>query len=186
MATIEERMTLEAFLALPEAEPALEYEDGEVVQKVPPQGQHGWVQGVLVALINDFASTRKMARAIPELRTTYGGFSRVPDLAVYVWDRIPRDSRGRVANEFREPPDIAIEIVSPGQGVNSLVRRCLWYVGNGVRIALLVDPADDSVLLFRPSQATVALHGEDRVDLDEVLPGFELHAHEIFDSLSLD
>jgi Uma2 family endonuclease len=87
-------------------------------------------------------------------------------------------------NRFSDPPDIAVEIVSPEQRVNTLVRRCLWYVANGVRIALLIDPDDESVIVFRPDVSPLALGGSDRIDLDEVLPGFELTVQQFFDSLS--
>jgi Uma2 family endonuclease len=40
MAIAQRRLTLEELLALPEEEPALEYYDGTVTQKVSPQGQH--------------------------------------------------------------------------------------------------------------------------------------------------
>jgi Uma2 family endonuclease len=78
-----------------------------------------------------------------------------------------------------------VEIVSPEQSVNSLVRRCLWYVDNGVRIALLVDPEDESVIVFRPGSEPTVRRAADQIELGDVLPGFQLRAEELFDSLSL-
>jgi Uma2 family endonuclease len=124
-----------------------------------------------------------VARAFTELRTTFAGASRVPDVAVYRWERIPVDASGQVANEFTEPPDIAIEIVSPEQSVNALVRRCSWYVANGVRVALLVDPADESVLAFRPGRPPRAWGGSDRIDVSEVIPDFVLSVDQLVASL---
>ena len=40
MTLTDTRMTLTEFLALPEEKPALEYENGEVTQKVSPKGRH--------------------------------------------------------------------------------------------------------------------------------------------------
>lgn len=91
-----------------------------------------------------------------------------------------------MANGFTEPPDIAIEIVSPEQSVTALVRRCLWYVANGVQVALLVDPADASVLFFRPNGLSGAWQGSDRVDVSEVLPDLELSVDELFAALRQD
>lgn len=54
-----------------------------------------------------------------------------------------------------------------------------------MRIALLVDPDDQTVLAFRPDAATRALRGADRLDLEELLPGLDLTAGELFDSLKL-
>src|SRR5205085_1840905 len=118
----------------------------------------------------------RLARAYPELRVTFGGRSYVPDVSVFRWQRIPRTAEGRVSNVFSLAPDIAVEIASPGQAVNSLVRRCLWYVENGVAVSLLIDPADESVLVFRPDSRPVARRGADRIELDDLLPGFQLTA----------
>jgi Uma2 family endonuclease len=180
---ISQRLTLEEFLALPEEEPALEFEDGRVTQKVSPQGKHSTLQFEVANRFNQFAVPRKLAKAFPELRTTFGGYSRVPDVSVYLWERIPVDASGEVANDFREPPDIAVEIVSPAQSVNALVRRCLWFVGNGVRAAVLLDPSDKSTLLVRPGGVITGLHGTDHIGLRDILPGFELTVQELFDSL---
>jgi Uma2 family endonuclease len=179
-------LTLEQFLELPEEKPALEYLEGEVTQKVSPKGRHSRLQLGVARLIEAFAQPKRLALAFPELRTTYKGTSTVPDVAVYGWERVPRDAHGEVVDDFYEPPNIAIEIVSPTQSVNRLIRRCLWYVGNGVQIALLVDPGDRSVSVFRPGAQPTVLGGTDRIELDEVLPGFELTVQELFDSLKVE
>lgn len=186
--TITERrpLTLEDFLALPETEPASEYFGGEVWQKVSPQGQHSRLQYGHCRQINDYAEPRKLAMAFPELRVSFAGATLVPDIAVYRWERIPRTPDGKIANRFTEPPALVAEIVSPEQGVNLLVRKCLWYVDHGVRLALVVDPLDLSVLLFRPGARPVPLVEADRIDLDEVLPGFELTVQELFATLRVE
>lgn len=183
MAITERRMTLEEFLQLPEQEPPLEYWEGRVTQKVSPQGQHGILATDFAALINDYARPRRLARAIVELRATYNGGSLVPDIAVYRWDRVPLTPEGKVANVFRDPPDIAVEIISPGQTLRDQIEKCHWYVEHDVRIALLVNPRDESVRLFRPGAEPRLLRGNDRIDLDEVLPGFELTVEQLFATL---
>jgi Uma2 family endonuclease len=85
-----------------------------------------------------------------------------------------------------EPPDIAVEIVSPGQNVSSLIRKCLGYLDVGVRVVLLVDPDDETLFDFRPGQPPRALRGPDRRELVGILPGFELTAREFFDSIVPD
>ncbi len=177
------RMTLEEFLDLPERKPALEYEDGRITQKVPPKGRHSALQADTVEVFNRFGRPRKLARAFTELRTTYANASLVPDVAVYLWERIPRDDRGRVADDFREVPDIVVEIVSPKQSVNALIQRCLRFLERGAHAALLVHPDDESVRLFRPGQAMATLRGADPIDLHAILPGFELTVQDLFDSL---
>lgn len=140
MAIAQRGLTLAEFLELPAEEPALEYEYRRVIQKVSPKAHHSRIQTVFVGRFNQVAEPRKIAYAFTELRATFGGHSYVPDIAVYRWARIPRDESGTLANDFFEPPDIAIEIASPEQSVNFLARRCVWYLDNSVAIALLVDP----------------------------------------------
>jgi Uma2 family endonuclease len=64
-----------------------------------------------------------------------------------------------------------------------LIRRCFWYAANGVEVALLVDPDDESVLAFRQAPELRALRASDRIDLDDVLPGFELTVDVLLGSL---
>jgi len=174
--------TLDEFLTLPEQKPALEFVDGMVTQKVSPKGQHSVLQATLLRLLDE-AARKHGARALPELRATFAGAAVVPDVSLYCQERIPRDAQGRVANDFLEPPDIAVEIASSDQSVTGLVRRCLWYVGHGVPIALLIDPVDESVLVFRPDEPAVAYHGMQQIDLHEILPDLDLSAEQLFTSL---
>ncbi|OLE71345.1 MAG: hypothetical protein AUI36_02725 [Cyanobacteria bacterium 13_1_40CM_2_61_4] len=186
MVAPEKGLTLEQFLRLPEKKPALEYDDGVVTQKVSPRFRHARLQGELTTLINQFGWQRKLALALPELRTTYDRRSTVPDVAVYVWDRIGRTPDGQYVDEYFTPPDLAIEIASPDQSATSLVGKCMWYVAHGVRVALLVDPDDLTVLLFRPNAVPQPLRGDDAIDVADVLPGFELRAAELFAVLKAD
>jgi len=179
-------MTLDEFLALPETEPASEDAEGVVTQKPWPDGWHSVLQSEMTRRVNAFAKPGKLSLALLELRTTYGGASLVPDIAVYWWDRIPRSPDRRLADIIPGPPDIAAEIASPEQSITDLFSKCVWYVKHGVRIALIVDPDQDTVLRFRPDALPDVLTGDDRIDLDEVLPGFELTVIELFSSLVLD
>lgn len=178
------RMTLEEFLALPEESPALEYVDGEVVQKVPPMTWHSLLQLEWASQLRGFARPRRLAHVLAEHRSTYGGRSTVPDVAVYRWGRIPRDASGRLVNAVTIPPDIAIEIRSPGQAVRELVERCRWYLEHDVRIALLTDPDDSTIRDFRPGAEPVVLRAGDVLDLGDVLPGFSLDVGGLFEALT--
>jgi Uma2 family endonuclease len=183
MTQIADRLTLEQFLALPERKPALEFEDGEVSQKVSPTGPHSALQSLLTDHINHEARPRKIAWAFPELRTTFAGRSRVPDVAVYRWDRIPRDARGRIVHDFLEPPDIVFEIISPGQSVNRLIRRCISFVNGGVKAAVLVDPHDESIVIIRSGVEPTTLRAGDTLDLTNVIPGLRLDVAALFQAL---
>lgn len=185
MAITRQPLTLEEFLALPEEKPALEYLDGGVVQKVPPQEQHAALQAFLAEVINGFGRRRRIALALTEHREIYGASSPVPDVAVYRWARLPRTADGKLANVYPGPPDIASEILSPEQPLADQIEKCRLYVAGGVLIALLVQPEQAIVRRFGPSGVEAVLRDGDRIDLDAVLPGFELTVRELFDTLYL-
>lgn len=109
---ISKTLTLEEFLQQPETTTACEYIDGNIIPKPIPQGKHSTIQGEFVPAINRVLTPQRLGRAFPELRCTFGSRSTVPDIAVFVWSRIPRDENGEVANTFCLPPDWTIEILS--------------------------------------------------------------------------
>ncbi|HEX5415253.1 MAG TPA: Uma2 family endonuclease [Chloroflexota bacterium] len=183
MALTERQISLDEFLKMPEEKPALEYFDGMVTQKVSPKSRHSLLQGELVTMINSFARPQRTARALPELRVTFAGVSTVPDIAVLRWDRVLYDEKGFVVDDVFQPPDVAIEIISPEQSTNALIRKSLWYVANGVETALLADPDDESILAFHQGREPGVRRGSDSIGLDEVLPGFPLTVTELFQSL---
>jgi len=147
-------LTLEGFLKLPETKPASEYIDGQIIQKTMPQGKHSTVQGELVPAINFVVKPQRLARAFPELRCTFGGRSTVPDIAVFVWKRIPRDENGEVANTFSIAPDWTIEILSPDQSQTKVIKNILHCLKHGTQMGWLIDPNEQTVFVYRPKQET--------------------------------
>lgn len=147
-----EILTLAEFLQLPDTKPAREYIDGQIIQKPMPQGKHSVIQGELVPAINGVVKSKQIARAFPELRCTFGGRSTVPDIAVFVWNRIPRDENGAVANTFLAAPDWTIEILSPDQNQTKVTKNILHCLRNGTDMGWLIDPAEETVFIYRPYQ----------------------------------
>ena len=150
-----------------------------------PQGQHSLLGYRLAEQINRTSEPTKTALAFVELRTTSAGRSLVPAISVYLWHRVPRTATGRVANSFVEARDITIEIVSPEQSVTPLVRKCVWYVVNGVRASLLVDSGDESIIVFRVGQLPLVARGSDVINLTDIVPGLVLTPETIFELLTI-
>jgi Uma2 family endonuclease len=147
-------LTLDEFLKLPETEPASEYIDGRIIQKPMPQGEHSVVQTELAPAINLVVKPKKMARAFTELRCTFGGRSIIPDISVFVWDRIPRKENGEVANVFSIAPDWTIEILSPDQSQTKVTKNILHCLRHGTQMGWLIDPEEKSVFVYQQNQPT--------------------------------
>ena len=155
--------TLVEFLQLPETKPVSEYIDGQIIQKPMPQGKHSVIQGELVPAINGVVKRKRIARAFPELRCTFGGRSTVPDVAVFLWNRIPRDENGEVANTFSAPPDWTIEILSPDQSQTRVTKNILHCLQHGTEVGWLIDPREQTVFIYRSKQEPKVLDEPEQV-----------------------
>ncbi|MGB3766444.1 MAG: Uma2 family endonuclease [Phormidesmis sp.] len=148
---------LAEFLAMPETKPASEFINGQIIKKLMPQGQHSTLQGALTTQINAATQLQKVAWAFLELRCTFGGRSIVPDIAVFSWAHIPTNEDGTAANQFNQPPDWTIEILSPGQSSTRVMSNILHCLNNGTTLGWLIDPAEQIVLVFQPGQIPLSL-----------------------------
>jgi Uma2 family endonuclease len=154
-----------------------------VTQKVSPKGPHSLRQSMFTTRVNIHAVPPRVALAFTEQRTTFAGRSYVPDVSIYQWDRIPWTGPADVEDDFPLPPDVAFEIVSPGQTFRKLSERCQWYVDNGVGMALLIEPKRRWVRLFRPGQDAQDLSLTDTIDFGAAVPGFTLLVSDLFSLL---
>jgi Uma2 family endonuclease len=143
-------LTLEEFLKLPETKPASEYIDGLILQKPIPQGEHSVLQTDLPPAIN--LALKPYARAFTELRCTFGGRSTIPDIAVFVSERIPRKENGGIDNVFSIAPDWTIEILSPDQRQTKVTKNILHCLKSGTQMGWLIDPDERSVLIYQPDR----------------------------------
>jgi Uma2 family endonuclease len=174
-------LTLEQFLKLPETKPSSEFVDGQITQKPNPQGKHSTIQSDFGATVNGALKPAKIARAYPELRCTFGGRSIVQDLAVFTWERIPRDANGKVANAFTIAPDWTIETLSPDQSQTKVVRNILHCLDHGTQMGWLIDPEEEMIFVYFADR-TIAVFDEptQQLPVPEFAVGVELSIGEIF------
>ena len=172
--------TLEEFLKLPETKPASEYIDGKIYQKPMPQGKHSRLQSRLTTAINQAGETQKLALALTELRCTFAGRSIVPDIAVFEWQNIPLDANGQIANRFTIAPDWIIEILSPDQPANQVIRKIIFALNNGTKLGYFIDPDDESITVFQPNQLPEVKEKQDNLPVLDVLQSWQLKAEDIF------
>lgn len=154
---LSKNLTLAEFLQLPETKPASEYIDGQIIQKPMPQGKHSAIKGEFVPAINRLLKAKRIARAFPELRCTFGGRSTVPDIAVFIWERIPRDENGEIANGFSVAPDWTIEILSPDQSQTKVTKNILHCLKHGTQTGWLIDPDEQTVFILLPDSGNSSL-----------------------------
>jgi len=176
--------TLEEFLQLPETKPASEYIDGKIYQKPMPQGKHSRLQTCLSTAINQAGELNKLALALTELRCTFAGKSIIPDISVFEWENIPLDENGQIANTFAIPPDWIIEILSPEQSANKVIRKITFCLKNGTKLGYLIDTDDESITVFQPNQLPEVYEKQDTLPVLSVLGDWQLTVEDVFNWLS--
>ncbi|MEA5601295.1 Uma2 family endonuclease [Nostoc sp. UHCC 0252] len=177
-------ISVEEFLQLPETKPASEYFNGQVHQKTMPQGKHSTLQIELASAINQVAKPKKLAYAFTELRCTFSGLSIVPYIAVFEWERIPLDAKGSIANKFEIPPDWIIEILSPEQSPNRVIRKITFSIQNGAKLGWLLDSADESIVIFEPNKLPELKEQQDILPVLSVLENWQLTVADVFSWLT--
>ncbi|MDJ1170146.1 Uma2 family endonuclease [Roseofilum sp. BLCC_M154] len=179
------QLSLEAFLNLPETQPAQEYSNGQISSKPMPKGRHSRLQTGLATALNQVAEPEKIALAFTELRCTFAGRSLVPDISVFSWQRIPLNPEGEVTDTFTAAPNWAIEILSPEQSSMQVIEKILFCLNNGTELGWLIDPEVRSVMSFKPQQQPQVHQGEAILPTLSILPGFRLSCDGLFGYLTL-
>lgn len=177
-ASVSQIITLEEFLNLPyiEDSPAWEYENGVAIQKPISKFRHSIIQKRLLRAVDD---NSEEYTALPELRCTFAGRSIVPDVAIVAWNRIQLNEIGEPVDNFEQPPDWTIEILSPDQKATRVIDNILHCLQNGCRLGWLIDPDDYSILIFIPQKEPKIFRGNTQL---QVLEGIDLilTAEEVF------
>ncbi len=109
---------------------------------------------------------------------------RAPDVAFVSRERLPE---GRIPSEAFPAlaPDLAVEVLSPGNTKAEMSRKRIEYFHSGTRLVWMVDCVNRSVAVYTSPSAVRVLNEEDTIDGGDVLPGFSHTVSEFFTDLDL-
>jgi len=178
---VKSRVTLDEFLLMEDQKPALEYACGEVFQKSMPNRKHSKIQIFLGVVLFQFLAKARIGEALTEFRCVFGPRGRerafVPDLVYVANEHVTAEDYLRIA------PDLAVEILSPGQNVARLLDKTQFYLLHGVRLVWMIDPEAATIAVLSPTEESRSLFGGDTLDGGDVLPGFSVAVDDIFAQL---
>lgn len=165
---------------LPEDE-RFELLNGEPLPVSPTGFGHLFVTGILFGKLQTFVWERKLGVVGGE-----GGFVLpgsdgtllAPDIVFVARERVPR----RATWDGFQPlaPDLAVEVVSPGDTVSEINGKTLAYLDAGVRAVWIVDPRRRIVTVHTPDGLARVLREGDELTGGDVLPGFAMPVAELF------
>lgn len=78
------------------------------------------------------------------------------------------------------PPILAVEILSPSDKQEEIDAKLQAYLAAGVQLVWIVNPVMETVTVYRPNAKPQIFSGDDRIDDQTHLPGFQVTANSIF------
>ena len=108
------------------------------------------------------------------------GLVRIPDVSFVSWTRLP----GRRIPRQPIPdlvPDLAVEVLSPGNTEREMARKLDEYFAAGVRLVWFVDPSARTVVVYTSPGESVVLGANDVLEGVPVLPGFSLAVNKLIE-----
>lgn len=177
-------LSLEEFLKLPEDDVACELVDGKAIPKMSPKGFHAALQGALLILVQNWC--KEKGRIYPEwalvLQRHGKDWVPVPDLTYISFKHLSED--WMKDEPCPTPPELAIEIISPGQTFGDLAEKASDYLAAGVSRVWVVDSKARSTTIFFPDASPQTKRGTD-LFTDSLLEGLELSPQQIFQQAGL-
>jgi len=162
----------------------LRYElvQGELRQMPLFGGEHGVVATHLISLLADHAQSN-------HLGIVFGvgiGFKiaanpdtvRAPDIAFIGHERIP--ASGIPRGFWPGAPDLAVEVVSPGDTVYEVDEKVEEWLAAGARAVWIVNPKRRTITIHRASGETTTLREDEQLSGEDVVPDFSYRVADIF------
>ncbi len=104
---------------------------------------------------------------------------RAPDVAFIRAERVPP---APLRGFFQGAPDLAVEVLSPGDRASEVLAKVQDWLSAGCRAVWVVDPANRTVSVYRSQDQVVTWSVSDELTGGDILPGFSLSVAEIFAS----
>lgn len=176
-------LTAEEFMAADLGEGTFELVRGEVVAVPPAMPEHGVVCGNVAGALWDYGRKSGYGYALSNdsaVVTERGPDTvRGPDVCFYSHVRWPRSQVGNSLPPV--PPDLAVEVFSPGKRLGEILKKVSEYLEAGVPMVWVVHPKRRHVAVYRAGEELPLFlrEGEMLEDLPE-LPGFRCPVSDLF------
>lgn len=170
-------MSIQEFTALPDDGMLHELNEGELISMPPPKPRHGDCQAILAFALVNFTRPQDLGKVYTETGYRLSSNTvRAPDVSFV------RKSRLQNSDEyFLGGPDLAVEIVSPGDDAADLRQKIQQYLDAGTSIVWVIYPRTKQIEVHTPGKITRILGLDDSLEAPELLPGFEISVRTILE-----
>lgn len=185
--TVTGLMTADEFFDSPYAE-GFELINGKVVSKssgfeidMPTGAKHGAVTDELESRMSYFVRENKLGKVFAA-ETGFilaEGTVRGIDIAFVGNEKIAKF--GIPDSFFPCAPDLAVEVISPGNSIEEIQDKVEQYLAAGTTLVWIVYPKRKMVHVHRQSNVIKVLRENDELAGEDVLPNFKVRLTEIFE-----
>jgi Uma2 family endonuclease len=154
---------------------------GELVMMSPAGAEHGIVALRFGSFLREFVDAHDLGYTFAA-ETGYM-ITRDPDLLRAADASFVRKARmpGSIPVGFIEGvPDLAVEVVSPGDTRREVAEKVDMWLANGTAVVWVADPKPQTVVARRVGQPPVTLSIGDDIRDEPLLPGFVLPLSKVF------
>jgi Uma2 family endonuclease len=178
------KLTVEEFLNIAEGDVTYELIEGEAISKMSPKRFHSRLAVNLCIFLENWSKNKGevgLEWAIT-LKRNGKDWVPVPDLLYISYEKLPLERFEDEACPF--PPELVIEIISPGQSFGSLSEKAIDYLKAGISRVWIVDSQSKSITIFYPDLPPQIKRGKDTLT-DEILPELDITVEQIFQQAGL-
>lgn len=165
-------VTDEDLLRLPEDGGKYEVVDGALVHMSPASWEHERLVARLIARLGAFVEANRLGVVLGSnaMYVLPSGNRRSPDVSYVSTERLPALTAGSAFPAVA--PDLAVEVVSPGDAPRAILDKVGEYLEAGVRLVWVIDPVQRTATSHRSLTDVRGLGEADTLSGEPVLIGF--------------
>jgi Uma2 family endonuclease len=155
---------------------------GELKEMTPAGHEHGSVTMNFSGPLHTFVKANNLgvvyAAETGFLLSSDPDTVRAPDIAFVNRERVRVLQKG---GYFPGPPDLAVEVISPGDTYAEGEDKVHSWLDAGCQLVVVVNSRNRTVKVYRSTSAVTILTIDDSFQAQELLPGFDLPVRQIFE-----
>jgi Uma2 family endonuclease len=175
-------MSAEELMRLPDDDLRHELINGELITMPLPGLPHGRIAARLAAPLTQFV----LEHDLGEVFITDSGFQLTwnpdtvvgPDISFISKERL--EQAGDVKDYWQGPPDLAVEVYSPGYRPGKVSERISRLFRAGTKQVWIAHLKHRTITVYRSESETTTFSGSNYLEAQDLFPGFRISLDKIF------
>lgn len=176
-------LTVEDLYVMPEDGLSYELQAGLLVSDQAPGFRHGRVTAAITELLRVHVRQHRLGVVLAGdpgfILARKPDTVRAPDVAFVSRQRF--EQSGDTVKAFKGAPDLAVEVLSPGNTPTTMHAKVADYLAAGTRRVWVVDPEAQIVTVYASLLEPQKVGHDELLDGEDVVPGFSVFVREFFE-----